>query len=399
MIQSRYLRGGVVAATMVAVAAGALAGDAKKYDTGASDTEIRVGHSTAYSGPVSVLGANGRTVKAFTDMLNASGGINGRKITFISLDDGYSPPKALEQVRRLVEGEGVLMIFGIPGTPPNAAIRKYLNTNKVPQVGISSGSAQFNDPKNFPWTMPLYPSSKMEQKTYVNYILKQKPDARIGILYANDDYGKEHFDALQHILAEHGKTVHRALSYQTTDAVVDSQIINLKDAGVDVFINVSTPKFAALAMRKAHEIGWKPLQIMAFAGSAATSLMGASGNDAATGVITASYAKAADDPALASDPEVIAYHEFMKKWNSQDNANDFYSVSAYINAWFLKYVLEKAGNDLTRENIMKVVGNIKDARMPMQQNSIVLSTTPDNFDAYKTLELQRFNGKIWEGIK
>ncbi|MGB3866333.1 MAG: ABC transporter substrate-binding protein [Xanthobacteraceae bacterium] len=382
-----------------AIPAGIAQADGRKaYDTGASDTEIRIGHTTAYSGPASMLATNGRVLKAFVDMLNADGGINGRKIKLISYDDGYSPPKTLEQVRKLVESDEVLFVFGIPGSPTNAAVHKYLNGKKVPQIGITSGAERFNDPKNFPWTMPLYPSSDIEEKAYVDHILKQKPDPKIGILYQNDDYGKGHLKALEKVLGKHGKSIHHAASYETTEATVDSQIINIKNSGADVLINITTPKFAAMAMRKAHELGWKPLQYLGFAGSAAMGLLGAD-SDAASGVITASFAKAPNDPALAADPEVIAYREFMQKWDPQDNANDFYSVSGYITSWLLKHILERAGDDLTRENIMKVVGSIKNTRFPMHQPSIVIQTDPSNFDAYKTLELQKFNGKGWESTK
>jgi len=395
-------RRAVIAAALLtsAIAApAAWASDQKAYDPGASDSEIRIGHSTAYSGPVSMLGSTGRTLKAFFDRVNASGGINGRKVTIISLDDGYSPPKALEQARRLVESEGVLMVFGVTGTPPNVAIHKYLNGKKVPQVGVASGSPRFNDPEHYPWTMPFYPSSRIEQETYARYIAKADKNAKIGVLYANDDYGKESLEALRHALGAHGKAVHRAVSYETTDALVDTQILNLKDSGATVLVTIASPKFAALAMRKVQETGWKPLQIMTSAGNAAVPLLRAAGSNAANGVITASYVKAPDDPALATDPDVIAYRDFMQKWNPQDNANDLYPVTAYLNAALLKYILERAGDNLTRANIMKIVGDIQSTRFPMHQPSIVVKTSPDNFDAYKTLALQKFNGNSWESTQ
>lgn len=390
----------IAAAVSLGMLAGhgaAFAAGEKQYSPGASDTEIRLGHTTAYSGPVSAFGVVGRTLGAYFSMVNAAGGINGRKVTFISLDDSYSPPKALEQARKLVESENVLLMFGVPGTPTNTATQKYLNSKGVPQVLIATGAEKFNNPKANPWTMPFWPSYLIEQKTYVDYILKHKPDAKIGVLYANDDYGKDHLHGLKAALAEKGKAASlvSAQSYETADAVVDSQIINLKNSGADVFISATTPKFAAQAMRKAHEIGWKPMQFVANASSSVSSVLVPAGVDAATGVITAGFAKAPDDPGLATDPEVIAYRAFMQKWSPQDNVNDFYAAAGYILGGMMKTVLERAGNDLTRANIMKVLGQINGDRMPMQFDKVVLRTTPDNFAAYQALQLQKFDGKKW----
>lgn len=386
---------GVAGATLACVSA--MAAEKPAYSTGASDKEIRLGHTTAYSGPVSAFGVTGRTFKALFDMVNAAGGVNGRKITFITLDDAYSPPKALEQTRKLVESDEVLLVFGISGTPTNTATQKYLNSKKVPQVLIATGADKFNDPKTYPWTMPFWPSYGIEQKTYVDYILKHKPDAKIGVLYANDDYGKDHLHGVRAALEAHGKSkaLVSAQSYETADAVVDSQILNLKNSGADVFISATTPKFAAQAIRKAHEIGWKPMQFVANAASSVSQVLVPAGVQASTDVITANYAKAPDDPQLANDPEVKDYLAFMAKWNAQENPNDFYALAAYIIGNMMKTVLERAGDNLTRDNIMKLVGSIDNERMPMQQNKIVLRTTPDNFSAYQTLQLQKFDGKKW----
>lgn len=398
MYQGTY---GVLTLTLAGIGmlAGSFAAGAAepKYSPGASEKEIRLGHTTAYSGPVSAFGVGGRTFKAFFEMVNAAGGINGRKVTFLSLDDAYSPPKALEQTRRLVENDNVLLIFGVSGTPTNTATQKYLNTKGVPQVLIATGAAKFNQPKVFPWTMPFWPSYAIEQKTYVDYILKHKPDAKIGVLYANDDYGKDHLNGVKAALAASGKpqALVSAQLYETSDAVVDTQIINLKNSGADVFISATTPKFAAQAIRKAHEIGWKPLQFVANASSSVSHVLVPAGAEASTGVITAGYAKAPDDPDLAADPEVIDYVAFMRKWNKEENPNDFYALSSYIIGNMMKTILERAGDDLTRENIMKLVGNINGDRMPMQQKSVVLRTTPDNFSAYQSLQLQKFDGRKW----
>ena len=379
-------------------AAPATAADKPAYSPGASDTEIRLGSTTAYSGPVSAYGAGGRTAKAFFDMINANGGINGRKITFISLDDAYSPPKALEQTRKLVESDNVLLIFGVSGTPTNTATQKYLNNKQVPQVLITTGANKFNNPKVYPWTMPFWPSYALEQKTYVDYILKQKPDAKIGVLHANDDYGKDHLNGVRAALEAHGKS--KALvsvqAYETSDPVVDSQILNLKNSGADVFISATTPKFAAQAMRKAHEIGWKPLQFVTNASASISHVLTPAGVEASTGVITGNFAKAPDDPDLVDDPEVKDYLAFMKKWAPQENPKDL--TSTYIVVNMMKRILERAGDNLTRENIMKLVGSINNERMPMQPQKIVLHTTPDDFSAYQSLQLQKFDGKRWVNI-
>ena len=388
---------GVIGGSLACLSAVAAAAEKPAYSTGASDKEIRLGHTTAYSGPVSAFGAGGRTYKALFDMVNAAGGIHGRKVTLISLDDAYSPPKALEQTRKLVESDDVLLIFGVSGTPTNTATQKYLNGKQVPQVLIATGAGKFNDPKTFPWTMPFWPSYSIEQKIYVDYILRHKPDAKIGVLYANDDYGKDHLNGVRAALDAQGKSklLVSSQSYETSDAVVDSQVLNLKDSGANVFISATTPKFAAQAIRKAHEIGWKPLQFVANASASVSHVLIPAGAEASTGVITANYAKAPDDPDLVDDPEVKDYLAFMRKWNAQENPNDFYALSAYIIGNMMKTVLERAGDNLTRENIMKLVGNIDNERMPMQQKKIVLRTTPDNFSAYQTLQLQKFDGKKW----
>lgn len=395
----RLLKGAAAfaAASATFAAFSAVAADKPAYSPGASEKEIRLGSTTAYSGPVSAFGVGGRTSKAFWEMINAKGGINGRKITYISLDDAYSPPKALEQTRKLVESDNVLLIYGVSGTPTNTATQKYLNNKQVPQVLIATGAGKFNDPKANPWTMPFWPSYAIEQKTYVDYILKHKPDAKIGVLYANDDYGKDHLHGVRTALEAHGKSkaLVSAQAYETSDAVVDSQMLNLKNSGANVFISATTPKFAAQAMRKAHEIGWKPLQFVANASASVSHVLVPAGVEASTGVITANYAKAPDDPDLANDPEVKDYVAFMTKWNAQENPNDFYALSSYIISNMMKTILERAGDNLTRENIMKLVGSINNERMPMQQKKIVLRTTPDNFSAYQSLQLQKFDGKKW----
>ncbi len=385
-------------ATLVGVALATAAVAEGKYSTGASDTEIRIGHTTAYSGPVSAFGAGGRTLQAFFRMINDGGGVRGRKVEIISLDDGYSPPKALEQTRKLVESDNVLAIFGVSGSPTNAATQKYLNGKGVPQILISTGASRFNDPKGFPWTMPFWPSYALEQKTYVDYILKAKPNAKIGILYANDDYGKDHLNGVKAALAavQGAKpTIVAETPYETTDATIDSQMVNLKASGADVLVSATTPKFAAQAIRKARELDWKPLQFVANASSSIATVLTPAGLDNSVGVVTAAFLKALGDPAWANDKDIAAYYAFMKKWNPQDNPQDFYAIVSYVNANMLKHVLEKCGDDLTRENLMKQAADIHDVHLPLHLPKVVLKTSATDFGAFKTLQLQRFDGARW----
>jgi branched-chain amino acid transport system substrate-binding protein len=390
--------GAAVAMTAVFASVGAFAAE-KKYSTGASDTEVRIGHTTAYSGPVSAFGAAGRTLVAYYNMINAAGGINGRQIKIISLDDAYSPPKAVEQTRKLVEQDEVLAIYGVSGSPTNAATQKYLNGKGVPQLLIATGAAKFNNPKAYPWTMPFWPTYAVEQKTYVDYIRKVKPGAKIAVLHANDDYGKDHLAGV--VAALQGvkdATLVAQASYESSDATIDSQILALKSSGADVFISATTPKFAAQAIRKIKELGWNPLQFVANASSSVSAVLEPAGLDNSKGVITGAFLKLPSDPRWATDKEVQDYLAFMKKWNPQDNPFDFYATVAYANAGMLHHVLKTAGDDLTRENLMRVVGNIDNVHVPLHLSNIVLKTTPDDFSAFRTLQLQRFDGKHWVDI-
>lgn len=368
------------------------------YSTGASDAEIKIGHTTAYSGPVSAFGVGGRTLQAFFQMVNEAGGVRGRKVKVISLDDAYSPPKALEQTRKLVEDDEVLAIFGVSGSPTNVATQKYLNGKGVPQILISTGAARFNDPKNFPWTMPFWPAYVLEQKTYVDYILKTKPDAKIGVLYANDDYGRDHLNGIKAALASSPgakAAIVAEVAYETSAPSIDSQIVNLKASGADVLISATTPKFAAQAIRKAHEINWKPLQFVANASSSIATVLAPAGLDNSVGVVTAAFLKPLGDPASADDKDIAAYYDFMKKWNPRDNPQDFYAIVSYVNANMLKHVLESCGDNLTRENLMKQVADIHDVHLPLHLPKVVLKTTKDDFGAFKALQLQRFDGQRW----
>ncbi len=383
---------GVVFGAMLSTAAA----QEKKYSPGASDTEIKIGHTIPYSGPVSAYGSAGRALAGYFKMLNSQGGINGRQINFISLDDAYSPPKTVEQTRKLVEQDQVLLIFGNVGTPTNTAIHKYLNSKKVPQLMISTGASKFNDTAGFPWTTPLYPSYHLEQKIYAQHILKHRPDAKIGVIYPNDDFGKDHLAGLKEALGAKGKAMLVAeQSYETTDPTIDSQIIALKASGATVFVNISTPKFAAQAIRKAKDIGWAPLHLVVNASSSISSVLVPAGLENSVGLITAAFIKTTSDPAWADDADVKDYVAFMKKWVPQDNPDDAFCAMGFLAASVLRDVLTRAGDDLTRENVMKMAKSIDGLRPPLMLPGIALKTTPQDVAAYSNLRLQRFDGTRW----
>ncbi|TXL81731.1 ABC transporter substrate-binding protein [Vineibacter terrae] len=367
----------------------------KKYGPGVSDTEIKIGHTAPYSGPVSAYGAVGRAMAGVFKKVNSEGGINGRKVSFLTLDDAYSPPKTVEQTRKLVEQDQVLLIFGATGTPSNTAVHKYLNSKKVPQLFVQSGASKFNDTASYPWTTPLYPSYHLEQKIYADFILKQRPDARIAAIYPNDDFGKDNLAGLKQALAARGKSLVMEQSYETTDATIDSQIITLKGSGADVFVNLSTPKFAAQAIRKAADIGWAPLHILTNVSSSISTVLAPAGLNNATGIITAAFIKEPGDPIWADDADVKAYVAFLKAWDPQDSPDDVFGVIGYVAANTLRHVLDRAGSNLTRENVMAQAKSLDAFRPPMLLPGITLSTTPQDVAAYRQLRLQRFNGQKW----
>ncbi len=367
----------------------------KKYGPGVSDTEIKIGHTAPYSGPVSAYGAVGRAMSSFFKKVNSEGGINGRKVSFLTLDDAYSPPKTVEQTRKLVEQDQVLLIFGATGTPSNTAVHKYLNSKKVPQLFVQSGASKFNDTASYPWTTPLYPSYHLEQKIYADFILKQRPDARIAAIYPNDDFGKDNLAGLKQALAAKGRTLVMEQSYETTDATIDSQIITLKGSGADVFVNLSTPKFAAQAIRKAADIGWAPLHILTNVSSSISTVLTPAGLNNATGIVTAAFIKEPGDPIWADDADVKAYVAFLKAWDPQDSPDDVFGVIGYVAANTLRHVLDRAGSNLTRENVMAQAKSLDAFRPPMLLPGITLTTTPQDVDAYRQLRLQRFNGQKW----
>jgi branched-chain amino acid transport system substrate-binding protein len=367
----------------------------KKYDPGASDKEIKIGNIMPYSGPGSAWGAIGKTEAAYFRMINDRGGINGRKINFISLDDAYSPAKTVEVARRLVEQEQVLFIFGSLGTAPNMAIRKYLNTKKVPQLFVSSGASQWNDPKNFPWTMGLLPEYRMESKAYVTHLLQHSPDARIGILYQNDDYGKDYLHGIKDALGAKAGMIVAALSYEVSAPTVDSQIVQLKASGANVFFNIAGAKFAAQAIRKAYDIGWKPVQYLNIPGNSVGSVLTPAGLDKSIGIISSNFGKDPTSPRWANDPAVIEWTAFMKKYYPDGSLTDFYTTYGYVAAETIVQVLKQAGDVLTRENIMKQAASLKDFEPSMSIPGIKYNTSATDFAPMESLQLMRFDGKSW----
>jgi branched-chain amino acid transport system substrate-binding protein len=384
-----------VAGFALAVAAPALA--QKKYDPGASDTEIKIGNINPYSGPASAYGLIGKTIEAYFKKVNAEGGINGRKVNFISYDDGYSPPKAVEQTRKLVESDEVLLVFQPLGTPSNTAIQKYMNSKKVPQLFVATGATKWGDPKNFPWTMGWQPTYQAEGQIYAKYILKNHPNAKIGILYQNDDYGKDYVKGLKDGLGEKAKTmIVSELPYEPADPTVDSQIVSLKGSGADVFFNVTTPKFAAQAIKKAHEIGWKPLHLLNNVSQSVGSVLKPAGFEAAKDVLSTGYLKDPTDSTWNDDAGKKEWLAFMDKYFPDGDKTSSFTVYGYTVAQTLHEVLKQAGDNLTRENVMKQAANLKNVTHPMLLPGITINTSEKDFYPIEQMQMQKFNGERWE---
>jgi branched-chain amino acid transport system substrate-binding protein len=388
---------GIACALAVLALMGAASGIAaeKKYGPGAGDSEVLIGQSVAYSGPASAFGSYGRVMAGYFEMLNASGGINGRKIKLISLDNGFSPPKALEASRKLVEEIGVLAETGTVGTPPNVATQKYLNQKHVPQLFISAGGSRFDNPKDFPWTVPFYPGFEMEGRIFARHILTTKPEAKIAVLYQNDDYGKDYLKGLKAGLGARASLIVAEASYELSDPTVDSQIITLQASGADTLLDFATPKFAAQAIRKTHDLGWKPTQYVASPANSIASVLKPAGLENAVGLLTTQFTKQPDDPAWAQDKDVAAYVAFLKKWAPNESPQDFIALSGYINAEGVAMVLQRCGNDLTRENLLKQATSIHDARLPMLLPGIELNNSAEDYALYHKLSLARFDGNSW----
>jgi len=368
----------------------------KKYDTGASDTEIKIGNIMPYSGPASAYGVIGKTEQAFFDKINAEGGINGRKIRFLSYDDGYSPPKAVEQARRLVEDDGVLLIFNSLGTPSNSAIRTYMNGKKVPQLFVATGASKWNDPKEFPWTMGWQPSYQIEAQIYAKYILKHKPDAKIGVLYQNDDFGKDYLKGLKDGLGPKASMITAEESYETTEPTVDGHVVKLKAAGVDVLLSVATPKFAAQAIKKLGELDWHPLHIVSNVSTSVGGVIRPAGYENSQGLLSAQYAKDGADPQWDNDPGMKKFLAFLAKYYPEGNRLDGATVFGYGAAQTLTKVLQMCGDDLTRENVMKQAANLRDFAPDTLLPGIKINTSPTDFAPIKQLQMMRFKGEKWD---
>ncbi len=367
-----------------------------KYGPGASDTEIKIGHTGPYSGPASAYGTIGKAEAAYFKMINDKGGINGRKINFISYDDAYSPPKIVEQVRRLVEQDQVLLLFQTLGTPNNTAIWAYCNMKKVPQLFVATGATKWGDPKGHPWTMGWQPNYQSEGRIYAKYILENLPKAKIGILYQNDDYGKDLLKGLMDGLGSKAKgLIVSQQTYEVSDPTVDSQIVNLKNSGADVFINITTPKFAAQAIKKAHEIGWKPVHFVNQVSNSEGAVLKPAGLEASKGVISLFYLKDPDDPEWQNDPALKEWQDWMKKYYPDGSLHDIFNVFGYTCAQTMVQVLKQCGDDLTRENIMRQAANLKNLAQPLFLPGIKINTSPTDFFPLEQEQLGKFDGQKW----
>src|SRR5229473_1668616 len=369
----------------------------KKYDTGATDTEIKIGNIMPYSGPASAYGVIGKTEQAYFNKINAEGGINGRKINFISYDDGYSPPKTVEQARKLVESDEVLLIFNSLGTPPNSAIHKYMNSKKVPQLFVATGATKWNDPKDFPWTMGWQPNYQSESRIYAKYLLKEKPNARIAILYQNDDYGKDYVKGLKDGLgAKAASMITTEESFETTEPTIDNHIVKFTSTDADVFFNVTTPKFAAQAIKKMAEIEWKPMHLLNNVSSSIGAVMKPAGFENGQGIISAAYLKDAADSQWDKDAGMKEFLDFLAKDFPEGNKLDGSVIVGYGVAQTLVQVLKQCGDDLTRENVMKQAANLKSFRTEVLLPGVMINTSATDFAPIDQLQLMKFKGEKWE---
>ncbi|MGV7217685.1 ABC transporter substrate-binding protein [Bradyrhizobium sp. UFLA05-112] len=369
----------------------------KKYDPGASDSEIKIGQTNPFSGPASAYATIGKTQAAYMKMINDQGGVNGRKINLIQYDDAYSPPKAVEQVRKLVESDEVLLTFQLLGTPSNAAVQKYLNSKKVPQLFAATGASRFTDPKNFPWTMGYNPNYFVEGRIYGQYIIKNHPNAKIGILYQNDDLGKDYLNGIKAGLGDKAaKMIVAEASYEVSDPTIDSQILKIKDAGADLFFSATTPKQAAQAIKKIAELDWHPVHILDINSVSVGAVMKPAGLEASKGVISVNYGKDPLDPTWKDDPGMKKYFEFMAKYYPEGDKDSLFNAYGYSTSQLMVYVLQKCGDDLTRENVMKQATSLKDVKLDLALPGIVANTSPTDYRVNKQLQMMKFNGERWE---
>jgi ABC-type branched-subunit amino acid transport system substrate-binding protein len=384
---------GAAVAALVASFGSAVAAD---YGPGVTDKEIKIGQTMPYSGPASAYGTQGRIEEAYFNMINSKGGVNGRKITMISLDDAYSPPKTVEQTRKLVEQEEVLAIVGTIGTPTNSATQKYLNAKKVPQIFISTGAAKWDDPKNFPYTTQLYPPYQMEGRIFAQYILKNRPDARLGVFSQNDDAGKDYVKGLKDGLGDKAsKIIVKEVTYETADPTVDSQIVALKASGADTLFTMATPKFGAQAIRKVAELGWKPLNFVVSVSSSIKGVLEPAGIEHSKGLLTALAFKTPTDPRWQNDKDIQEFKAFLKEWFPSGDIGDGSNVTGYISAYMTVKVLEQCGNDLTRENLLKQAINLTNVQAPLLLPGITINTRPDRYSPYSQMQIAVFDGTSW----
>jgi branched-chain amino acid transport system substrate-binding protein len=381
---------------LVASVAASTALAQKKYDPGVTDTEIKIGNTNPYSGPASAYGTIGRSEAAYFKMINDQGGINGRKINFISLDDGYSPPRTVEQVRKLVEEEQVLLLFQTLGTPSNTAIHKYMNARKVPQLFVATGATKWGDPQNFPWTMGFQPNYQTEMHIYAKYLMQNKPGTRIAVLYQNDDYGKDYLRGLHDGLGKQAeKLILKEVSYEVTEPTVDSQIVSLRASGADTLFIIATPKFAAQAIRKVYDVGWRPLTFLNNVATSVAAVLEPAGLEKSQGLITALYYKDPTDPQWDNDAAMKAWREWIKKYYPDGNLADSLNVFGYAVAQALMQVLKLCGDELTRENVMRQAANLKNFEVSVLLPGIRINTSPTDFYPIEQVQLARFDGKRW----
>jgi branched-chain amino acid transport system substrate-binding protein len=397
------MRNGILrlaAGTAVAIALSASPASAqKKYDAGATDTEIKIGQTVPFSGPASAYATIGKAQAAYIRMVNDEGGVNGRKINFIQYDDAYSPPKTVEQVRKLVESDEVLLTFQLIGTPPNAAVQKYLNARHVPQLFAATGASRFTDPKNFPWTIGFNPNYQTEGRIYAQYILKNYPNAKIGILYQNDDLGRDYLTGLKAGLGDKAKAMIVAeTSYELTDPTIDSQIVQLKTVGADLVFDASTPKFAAQAIKKIADLNWKPVHILDINATSVGAVMKPAGLENSKGVISVNYGKDPLDPMWKDDAGMKKYFAFMAKYYPEGDKDSSFNTYGYMTTQLLINVLRQCGDDLTRENVMKQATSLKNVQIDLFLPGIVANTSPTDYRVNKQLQMMKFNGERWEGF-
>jgi len=397
MLSSQKSR--IAAFSTAVIAFAAMGGSAlaqKRYDTGATDTEIKIGNIMPYSGPASAYGVIGKTEAAYFKMINDAGGINGRKINFVTYDDGYSPPKAVEQARKLVESDEVLLVFNPLGTANNTAIQKYMNAKKVPQLFVATGATKWNDPKDFPWTMGWQPSYQSEARIYAKFLMKEKPDAKIAIMFQNDDFGKDYLKGLKDGLGAKASMITAEESYETSEPTIDNHVVKLKATGADVFISITTPKFAAQAIKKLAEIDWKPMHIVSNVSASVGSVIKPAGFENAQGILSAAYAKDGADSQWDNDPGMKKFYAFLEKNFPEGNKLDGSVVYGYGAAQTMVKVLEMCGDNLTRENVMKQAASLKDFAPDTLLPGVKITTTATDFAPIEQLQMQRFKGEKWE---